>query len=106
MTKRHGLAALRIEPLFEFAPIGTGIWAASQDGTPLSIDVTAPYRAQINYLKDAIADSEVLNGLILQRRLSVGTVDSFQGQQHDIIAITLTCSTPKARSASSLISAA
>ncbi len=31
MTKRHGLTALRIEPLFEFAPIGTGIWAASQD---------------------------------------------------------------------------
>jgi hypothetical protein len=32
VTKRHGLAALCIEPLFEFAPIGTGICAASQDG--------------------------------------------------------------------------
>jgi ATP-dependent RNA/DNA helicase IGHMBP2 len=30
------------------------------------------------------------NILILQRRLSVGTVDSFQGQERDIIAITLT----------------
>jgi superfamily I DNA and/or RNA helicase len=84
------LATLHIEPLFEFAPIGTGIWAASQDGTPLSIGVIAPYRAQINYLKDAIEDSEMLNGLLLQRRLSVGTVDSFQGQERDIIAITLT----------------
>ena len=32
----------------------------------------------------------MLNGLLLQRRLSVGTVDSFQGQERDIIAITLT----------------
>jgi predicted DNA helicase len=63
--------------------------------TPLSIGVIAPYRAQINYLKDAIEDSEVLNGLLLQRRLSVGTVDSFQGQERDIIAITLTRSNPQ-----------
>jgi superfamily I DNA and/or RNA helicase len=45
VTKRHRLAALRIEPLFEFAPIGT--------------------------------------------------VDSFQGQERDIIAITLTRSNPQ-----------
>lgn len=62
--------------------------------TPLSIGVIAPYRAQINYLKDAIEDSAVLNDLLLQRRLSVGTVDSFQGQERDIIAITLTRSNP------------
>jgi predicted DNA helicase len=66
-----------------------------QQHTPLSIGVIAPYRAQINYLKDAIEDSEVLNGLLLQRRLSVGTVDSFQGQERDIIAITLTRSNPQ-----------
>jgi ATP-dependent RNA/DNA helicase IGHMBP2 len=56
----------------------------------LSIGVIAPYRAQINYLKDAIEDHEVLNDLLLRRRLSVGTVDSFQGQERDIIAISLT----------------
>ena len=66
-----------------------------QQHTPLTIGVIAPYRAQINYLKDAIEDSEVLNGLLLQRRLSVGTVDSFQGQERDIIAITLTRSNPQ-----------
>ena len=60
------------------------------DQRPLTIGVIAPYRAQINYLKDAIEDSPVLNNLLLQRRLSVGTVDSFQGQERDIIAITLT----------------
>ena len=35
------------------------------------------------------------NILILQRRLSMGTVDSFQGQERDIIAITLTRSNPQ-----------
>ncbi len=35
------------------------------------------------------------NNLILQRRLSVGTVDAFQGQERDIIAITLTRSNPQ-----------
>jgi ATP-dependent RNA/DNA helicase IGHMBP2 len=65
------------------------------DQRPLSIGVIAPYRAQINYLKDAIEDSAVLNDLLLQRRLSVGTVDSFQGQERDIIAITLTRSNPQ-----------
>jgi len=59
-------------------------------GMGVSIGVIAPYRAQINYLKDAIEDQEVLNDLLLRRRLSVGTVDSFQGQERDIIAISLT----------------
>jgi predicted DNA helicase len=62
---------------------------------PLTIGVIAPYRAQINYLKDAIEDSVVLNDLLLRRRLSVGTVDSFQGQERDIIAISLTRSNPQ-----------
>jgi superfamily I DNA and/or RNA helicase len=65
------------------------------DQRPLTIGVIAPYRAQINYLKDAIEDRAVLNDLLLQRRLSVGTVDSFQGQERDIIAITLTRSNPQ-----------
>jgi len=57
--------------------------------------VSAVNRAQINYLKDAIEDSAVLNDLLLQRRLSVGTVDSFRGQERDIIAITSTRSNPQ-----------
>jgi ATP-dependent RNA/DNA helicase IGHMBP2 len=56
----------------------------------LSIGVIAPYRAQINYLKDTIEESEALSGLLHNRVLSVGTVDSFQGQERDIIAISLT----------------
>jgi superfamily I DNA and/or RNA helicase len=64
--------------------------ATEPQQAPLTIGVIAPYRAQINYLKDAIEDSAALNDLLLQRRLSVGTVDSFQGQERDIIAISLT----------------
>ncbi len=56
----------------------------------LTIGVIAPYRAQINYLKDAIEQNDALNALLHSRLLSVGTVDSFQGQERDIIAISLT----------------
>lgn len=64
--------------------------------TPLTIGVIAPYRAQINNLQDAIEDNAALNDLFVQRMLSVGTVDSFQGQERDIIAISLTRSNPRA----------
>ncbi len=56
----------------------------------LTIGVIAPYRAQINYLKDAVEENDELAGLLQHRMLSVGTVDSFQGQERDIIAISLT----------------
>ena len=80
-------AHLLLERLAQLLVLGE---PTAPDQRPLTIGVIAPYRAQINYLKDAIEDSAVLNDLLLQRRLSVGTVDSFQGQERDIIAITLT----------------
>jgi superfamily I DNA and/or RNA helicase len=60
------------------------------DHEQLTIGVIAPYRAQINYLMDAIEENDKLNALLLSRMLSVGTVDSFQGQERDIIAMSLT----------------
>ncbi len=63
---------------------------AAHEQDPLTIGVIAPYRAQINCLKDAIEENQALNTLLHQRLLSVGTVDSFQGQERDIIAISLT----------------
>ena len=63
---------------------------ADDETKRLSIGVIAPYRAQINYLKDTIEESEALSGLLQNRILSVGTVDSFQGQERDITAISLT----------------
>ena len=63
---------------------------AMHEQDPLTIGVIAPYRAQINYLKDAIEENDDLSGLLQHRMLGVGTVDSFQGQERDIIAISLT----------------
>lgn len=63
---------------------------AEYEHNQLTIGVIAPYRAQINYLMDAIEENSDLNALLLSRALSVGTVDSFQGQERDIIAISLT----------------
>ncbi len=63
---------------------------AEHEHDPLTIGVIAPYRAQINCLKDAIEEAPGLGSLLQHRRLSVGTVDSFQGQERDIIAISLT----------------
>ncbi len=63
---------------------------AEHENDPLSIGVIAPYRAQINYLKDAVEENDELSGLLLHRQLSIGTVDAFQGQERDIIAISLT----------------
>ncbi|PUE11145.1 hypothetical protein B9Z51_02175 [Limnohabitans sp. T6-5] len=42
-----------------------------------------------------MANIRLLLSLPLQRRLSVGTVESFQGQERDIMAITLTRSNPQ-----------
>jgi ATP-dependent RNA/DNA helicase IGHMBP2 len=67
---------------------------SKHQNAPLTIGVIAPYRAQINYLRDAIEENAVLNDLLQRRKLSVGTVDSFQGQERDIIAISLTRSNP------------
>ena len=63
---------------------------ADHEDDLLSIGVIAPYRAQINYLKDAVEENDELNGLMTHRMLSIGTVDSFQGQERYIIAISLT----------------
>lgn len=67
---------------------------AEHEHNQLTIGVIAPYRAQINYLMDVIEENDDLNQLLLSRMLSVGTVDSFQGQERDIIAISLTRSNP------------
>ncbi len=63
---------------------------ADHENDLLTIGVIAPYRAQINYLKDAVEENDELAGLMQHRMLSIGTVDSFQGQERDIIAISLT----------------
>ncbi|MHA6247918.1 AAA domain-containing protein [Pontibacter sp. CAU 1760] len=71
-------------------------YAHEKDGQePLRIGVIAPYRAQINYLQDRVEHMDQLHDLKQKRLLSVGTVDSFQGQERDIIYISMTRSNEK-----------
>lgn len=69
--------------------------AADTEADPLRIGVIAPYRAQINYLQDRVEHMPLLHDLKLKRLLSVGTVDSFQGQERDVIYISMTRSNDK-----------
>jgi superfamily I DNA and/or RNA helicase len=62
---------------------------------PLKIGVIAPYRAQINYLQDKVEHTPQLHELVKKRQLSIGTVDSFQGQERDIICISMVRSNDK-----------
>ncbi|WP_181306281.1 AAA domain-containing protein [Rufibacter sp. XAAS-G3-1] len=62
---------------------------------PLRIGIISPYRAQINYLNDQVEHQPKLAALQARRLLSVGTVDSFQGQERDIIYISMVRSNPE-----------
>ncbi|MFC6999649.1 AAA domain-containing protein [Rufibacter roseus] len=62
---------------------------------PLRIGIISPYRAQINYLKDQVEHEPKLFKLQNKRQLSVGTVDSFQGQERDIMYISMVRSNPE-----------
>ncbi|MET3114402.1 ATP-dependent RNA/DNA helicase IGHMBP2 [Pedobacter sp. CG_S7] len=53
-----------------------------------SIAIISPYKQQIQVLKDLILHSEELLGL--KNKLTVNTIDSFQGQERDLVYISLT----------------
>lgn len=56
--------------------------------------IISPYKAQVSILRDSLTDSELLPGHI-SANLSINTVDSFQGQERDIIYISLVRSNEK-----------
>ena len=57
------------------------------DEYKLRIGLIAPYKAQIQLLRDMIEEEE-LSGLKAQ--IDINTVDAFQGQERDVIVISLT----------------
>ncbi|MDA0195945.1 MAG: AAA domain-containing protein [Bacteroidetes bacterium] len=59
----------------------------------MSIGVIAPYKAQINLLNEIIMDDEFF--IPFKGNLSINTVDVFQGQERDIIYISLVRSNDK-----------
>lgn len=60
-----------------------------------SIAVISPYRGQIELLQDTIAQSPALNNY--SSSISVNTIDSFQGQERDIVYISMTRSNADSR---------
>ena len=59
----------------------------------IRVGIIAPYRAQVEHLKEERIFHPQLDAM--DRRLVISTVDSFQGQERDLIAITLTRSNEK-----------
>ena len=47
--------------------------------------IITPYKAQINYLRELVGESEIIKSM----SLSTNTVDGFQGQERDLICISL-----------------
>ena len=53
----------------------------------IDVGIISPYRAQVQYLRQLLKKSEYFKPL--RRQISVNTVDGFQGQERDVIMISL-----------------
>lgn len=53
----------------------------------IDVGIISPYRAQVQYLRRRLAGSDFFKPF--RRRISVNTVDGFQGQERDVILISL-----------------
>ena len=62
------------------------------DGDLPSIGVISPYRHQVTLLKELILQSTLLAGFL--QAININTIDSFQGQERDVIYISLARSNP------------
>ena len=71
----------------------SGLVSLEEQVSEMSIGIIAPYRAQVEQLTSLLADTELLSGL--SSSISINSVDSFQGQERDIIYISLTRSNDK-----------
>jgi ATP-dependent RNA/DNA helicase IGHMBP2 len=65
-----------------------GIAARSIDVSSLSFGIISPYRHQVEVLKDQLAEMSSLENFYSS--IAVNTIDSFQGQERDVIYISLT----------------
>ncbi|MEO1261385.1 MAG: AAA domain-containing protein [Bacteroidota bacterium] len=64
----------------------------AHDGKEMpSIAIISPYREQVLYMQDTAAEDSRLTGI----ELDINTIDAFQGQERDVIYISLVRSNPK-----------
>jgi ATP-dependent RNA/DNA helicase IGHMBP2 len=69
--------------------IGLNVWIEER----ISVGIITPYRAQVDHLKKLVNSSTTLDSL--NKLLSLNTVDAFQGQERDVIVISLVRSNAK-----------
>lgn len=83
-------AALTVKVLENLVE-GTGLneWIGEQ----VTVGIITPYRAQVDYLQKLADASPTLDSL--NKLLSLNTVDAFQGQERDVIVISLVRSNSK-----------
>ena len=67
---------------------------ADKLGEELNIGIISPYKAQVVLLQEMF-DEATINPEDLKKRITINTVDSFQGQERDIIYISLVRSNEK-----------
>jgi len=74
-----------------------GFRAEATHRDPPTIGVIAPYRHQVKELERRILRSSSLRYLLEMGQLQIGTVDSFQGQEKDLVIFSTTRSNPEGR---------
>jgi len=77
----------RVEALVE--EIGLDEWTSLE----VSMGIITPYRAQVELLTKIAESSTILEPL--KKHITINTVDAFQGQERDVIAISFVRSNPK-----------
>ena len=60
-----------------------------------SIGILSPYREQVNYLEKMFLDDVQLAPLLLSKTITINTIDGFQGQERDVVYISLVRSNTK-----------
>ena len=78
-------AALLIKHLTRLV---TGLSQHHQPGNFPSIAIISPYRQQIEVLKEQFLHSKTLQ--TYKHRIAINTIDSFQGQERDVVYISMT----------------
>jgi ATP-dependent RNA/DNA helicase IGHMBP2 len=77
----------QVEKLVE--EIGNNTWIEEQ----ITLGIITPYRAQVEHLQKLAENSPILE--TLQSLININTVDAFQGQERDVIAISFVRSNDK-----------
>jgi predicted DNA helicase len=60
-----------------------------------SIGIVSPYREQVEFMETQILEDPILADFLKKKRISISTIDGFQGQERDVMYISLVRSNPK-----------